>query len=122
MAWQISFYMLNSYRFNFLASLTHPFVTFCLNNSTIPLLFIICYIFQIVRFDSIQGLEKGIILINIIGLLLGILIHIIATSIYFLFFNKDVNMFLKSIKEKTKEKLIQANINYLRKKPIIING
>ena len=46
MAWQISFYMLNSYRFNFLASLTHPFVTFCLNNSTIPLLFIICYIFQ----------------------------------------------------------------------------
>ncbi len=111
MAWQISFYMLNSYRFNFLASLTHPFVTFCLNNSTIPLLFIACYIFQIVRFDSIQGMEKGLILINIIGLLLGILIHIIATSIYFLFFNKDVNMFLKSIKEKTKEKLIQANIN-----------
>jgi hypothetical protein len=39
MAWNMSFYVLNSYRFEFLASLVNPFVQFCLNNSLLPLAF-----------------------------------------------------------------------------------
>ena len=39
MAWNMSFYVLNSYRFEFLASQVNPFVQFCLNNSLIPFSF-----------------------------------------------------------------------------------
>ena len=41
MAWNLSFYIINSYRFQFLASLVNPFVQFCLNNSLLPLSFTI---------------------------------------------------------------------------------
>lgn len=111
MAWQISYYMLNSFRFHFLASLTHPFVTFCINNSIIPITFLIAYTYQILHFERIEGLEKGVILSNIMGLWLGIFANILTTSIYFLFFNKNVNRLLKSLKEKTKEKLKENHID-----------
>jgi hypothetical protein len=111
MAWQISYYMLNSFRFQFLASLSHPFITFCLNNSIIPLTFIACYTYQVLNFEKSENLEKGVILSNMMGLYLGIFSNILLTSLYFLFFNKNVNLFLKTLKEKTKEKLKENHID-----------
>lgn len=103
MAWQISYYMLNSFRFQFLASLSHPFITFCLNNSIIPLTFIACYTYQVLNFEKSENLEKGVILSNMMGLYLGIFSNILLTSLYFLFFNKNVNLFLKTLKEKRRK-------------------
>ena len=111
MAWHISFYVLNSFRFNFLASISSPFITFCLNNSVVPLTFIGCYIFQLVKFDISEGLEKGVIFANVLGLVSGALLNTILSSIYFVLFNKDVTKFLKSLKEKTKTKLQEGGIN-----------
>src|SRR4051812_46671337 len=50
MAWNVSFYILNSYRFEFLASMVNPFVQFSLNNTFLPFSFSICYLIAIIRF------------------------------------------------------------------------
>src|SRR5665213_327776 len=47
MAYQISCYNFNSFRFPFLATLSRPFLRFCTNNFFIPLVFQIYYLVHI---------------------------------------------------------------------------
>ena len=43
MAFNVASYNLNSFRFPFLATLSHPFTKYCINNYIIPFLFLIVY-------------------------------------------------------------------------------
>ena len=52
MAYNMSSYIMNSYRFPFLATLTNPFWKYCLNNFLIPIAFISLYSVQIVSFQK----------------------------------------------------------------------
>ncbi len=111
-AWNVSFYILNSYRFEFLASLVNPFVQFCLNNSIIPLLFTIGYIVQVIKFQHTESLfPAATIVANVLALLLGNLLMVLATSSLFIFFNRDVESFLNTLSDKAKESLIGKKIN-----------
>lgn len=114
MTWNICFYMLNSYRFKFLASLSKPFGKFCINNFIVPLLFIIVYITTLIRFQSHQELSPELIALNVSGLLGGMLLMILITMLYFSLFNTDIVGFLNSLTNKTKEQLLKRNI-YLEK-------
>lgn len=111
MAWNMSFYVLNSYRFEFLASLVNPFVQFCLNNSLIPLTFTIIYIIQLVKFQHAEALlPAGKIVLNVFALLAGNLLMVIFTSLFFVFFNHNVETFLGKLTDKAKESLIGKRI------------
>ncbi len=111
MAWNISFYILNSYRFEFLASLVNPFVQFCLNNIFFPLLFTIVYIISLIKFQHVEALiSTGKIIANVLALLLGNLLMIISSTTFFVFFNQDVETFIRKLSDKAKESLIGKKI------------
>jgi hypothetical protein len=91
MAWNVSFYILNSYRFEFLASLVNPFVQFSLNNSLLPFSFTVCYIAAVVKFQRIEGLIPGsMILLNVLALIAGNILMVLTAGVFFSRFSQDV--------------------------------
>ena len=91
MAFHIYSYILFSRDFTFLATLSRPFLKFCLNNMLIPSLFILTYLIQIYFFLTEEELmNSGIVMIYIICVLIGLFIFYILSILYFIQFNKNV--------------------------------
>jgi hypothetical protein len=114
MAWNISFYILNSYRFEFLASVSKPFVRFCINNSIIPIAFIIAYTISIFNFQYSEGRTTNEIVWVVASMYGGILLMVLVTTIYFFFFNHDIDAFIGKLTDKAKEKLANRKISLSR--------
>ncbi len=101
MTWNLTIYILKSYRFPFLASLDRPFLKFTINNSIIPITFLIFYLVSIIRFQWYNEFaEEYSIVFYCIGFILGVSISIIITAIYFNLTNKDIFNFQKIKKYK----------------------
>jgi hypothetical protein len=91
MAFNISSYILNSFRFPFLACLSKTFQKYSFNNFIIPGFFVMAYTIQIVYFQYFSQLKSITdILIYVLSFLSGILLIIIVTLRYFLLTNKDI--------------------------------
>jgi hypothetical protein len=91
MAYNISSYMLNSFRFPFLASLYKTFEKYCFNNAIIPVFFILTYIASLIYFQiKNQMLDVWQILLYVLSLLSGIILVIFSTLKYFQHTNKDI--------------------------------
>lgn len=90
MTFHIVSYMLNSYRFPFLATLHYPFYTYLINNSLIPAAFVFTYLISVYRFQS-AFLSTFAISINIFSLLLGLLIMWGLFLAYFTSFNVNIS-------------------------------
>ncbi len=91
MAYNISSFIKNAYRFPFLASLRFPFMKYCLNNSVIPLIFITSYCFKIYFFlqgEDIMSTFK--ILMMVLSFLIGNFIFFILSLSYFYKASKDI--------------------------------
>ena len=72
MAFHITSYIVDGARFPFLGALRKPFSRFSINNSTIPLIFLIVYIIQIIRFQKYNEFAtNGMIIEYLLGLLAG---------------------------------------------------
>lgn len=112
MTWNTCFYMLNSYRFRFLATLEKPFAAFCLNNFLIPLSFSITYVVTLVRFQKNQGLSNPDIIENVVAMLFGQILMVVAIILYFAIFNKNVHKFLSGLTEKTRKQLEKRNVHF----------
>jgi len=94
MVWNITTYILNSYRFKFLATFDKPFAMFCVNNSLIPLAFIVLYMFIVYDFQTESELNSvGSALLIISGFIHGLIILLVATALYFELTNKNIKMF-----------------------------
>ncbi len=90
MAYQISCYNYNAFRFPFLATLSRPFLRFCINNFVIPLSFQIFYLIHIIAFlqkEPVGGLH---IFFDILGFILGNVFFILGSLFYFFRANKDM--------------------------------
>lgn len=101
MTWNITTYILESSHFQFLASFERPFAIYCLNNSIIPLSFVLTYLYFAVDFQNASDklLAKDILML-IGGFLVGLLLVIFAAAIYFQTTNKNIfNLFNLRIKE-----------------------
>ncbi len=97
MAWNTTMYIINSNRFPFLASLSRPFVKFCLNNSIIPLTFIVFYLGKVIYFQWYNEFElEQSISADILGFLSGLTLGVMMGLGYFGFTNKDVLSFQKA--------------------------
>lgn len=98
MSWQITTFILHSKRFKFLATTNHPFAKYCLNNSIIPLIFLIFFLIKCFYFQRFNELNSIINILNLeIGFLLGILLLFIISFTYF--FNTSRSI-LRSIQQK----------------------
>jgi len=91
MAYNISSYIMNGFRFPFLATLSKPFLKYFINNSLIPLIFVIAYSFQAYNFLSTNEAFSNSENISLIsGFLGGFFIFIIFSMLYFIATNKDL--------------------------------
>ncbi len=108
MAFHITCYIVDSFRFSFLGTLSRPFSRFAFNNSIIPVIFLVVYIISIVRFQIRNEFSTfALILEQITGLLVGCFAMVIFLVTYFRFTNQDIF------------KLITSNVDkQLRRSPI----
>lgn len=89
-AFHVTIYILDSYKFNFLATIKSPFAHFCLNNSIIPVLFVVVYGFNVFYFQYKNGFQQHReILLEIAALIAGMLSIIVFLFFYFRLTNKD---------------------------------
>ena len=109
--WNITSYILNSFRFPFLATFERPFLRYTLNNSVFPLIFIFIYFFSIIRFQYYSELKSFYeVIIYQIALISGMGVLLIASLIRSL--NIHVDLFSqRQAKNKSgvrKRKLLQS--------------
>ncbi|BDS14611.1 patatin-like phospholipase family protein [Aureispira anguillae] len=105
-AWNTSVYILNSYRFPFLASLYRPFAKFSFNNFFIPVLFIVFYVYKIVHFQWYNEYTgQYSILFYCLGFLLGSFVMVLSSMLYFQYTNTDVQTYRKLNKLKLSKML-----------------
>lgn len=90
MAYQIACYIHNAFRFPFLATVSRPFVKFCMNNMIIPGVFILVYVWNIVSFLKTEPISKGQIILDLAGFVTGNLIFISVSLLYFFRAGKDL--------------------------------
>lgn len=84
MAFHISSYIYYSYRYPFLATLSRPLWKFSLNNSLIPVIFYLFYLYHIIILLVDEEFTWESILLNIAGLLLGSILIISFSFTYFI--------------------------------------
>ena len=117
-AWNSSIYILNSYRFPFLASLYRPYATFSINNAIIPLVFIIYYLLKLIQFqwyNEYSSQEE--IVTYCAGFLVGLFILVCITMIYFQLTNTDIKTYGKSRKIKI-QKILKSVLAKRKEKQI----
>ena len=91
MVYNISSYIINSKRFPFIATLKRPFVKFCINNSLLPLIFMVYYLYQVVDYHIIyENTSSSIIIVYLTAIVLGYTLIILTSLTYFLSTNKNI--------------------------------
>ncbi|HTL82101.1 MAG TPA: patatin-like phospholipase family protein [Bacteroidia bacterium] len=90
MAYQISCYIYNAFRFPFLATLSRPFLRFCTNNFIIPVLFQLTYLVLILRFLHNEPISKLHVFGDVLGFIGGNLFFILGSLFYFFRTTKDM--------------------------------
>lgn len=91
MVFNISCYIVNGFRFPFIATLSRPFLKFTMNNFIVPTLFLIVYLYNIVSFqltNEYQGFWS--IFVELFGFLAGLSLITMITLTYFFQTNKDI--------------------------------
>lgn len=116
MAFHTTSYIIDAERFSFLAGLTRPFTKYCINNSIIPLLFIVTYITNIFRFQYFAE-NKGILTILFLafGFTSGMVFIIGLTFTYFWSTNKDAIKILASNVDKRLKKVKATRVQIMNK-------
>jgi hypothetical protein len=84
MSWHITTFILHSRHFKFLATTSKPFLKYFINNSIIPLAFLVFYLINAVQFDRNHELMgTGDILVLVAGFLLGLILIITVSLSWF---------------------------------------
>lgn len=128
-AFHITCYINDGHRFSFIGALPRPFTKFAINNSIIPVAFLITYIYQIIRFQVNNEYSSDYLLAwNLGGLLTGYLVMTLLLFLYFWFTNKDIFKYVVcriDEKLKTNVKVTRANamkkLDIARKKQVRVD-
>jgi hypothetical protein len=84
MSWHVTTFILFSRHFKFLAATTNPFLRYCINNSVIPLVFLIFYFFRAWHFDHYKELIATTdIIFSCGGFICGLFFVLAISFIYF---------------------------------------
>ena len=91
MSWNITTFILFSRHFKFLATTTNPFLKYCINNSIIPLIFLVFYLFHAIDFTRNKELfSTGAIALLTLGFVLGFVLFILISFLYFFRADKSI--------------------------------
>ena len=84
MSWHVTTFILFSRNFKFLATTTNPFLRYCINNSIIPLIFLLFYFFRAWRFAHFKELIPTTDIFFLCGgFVAGLLLILAISFIYF---------------------------------------
>src|SRR5688572_4151195 len=84
MSWNITTFIIFSRHFRFLAATTNPFLKYCINNSVIPILFLLFYFFKAYDFNRNKELVSGTEMLFLAGgFLCGLVFMLVISFIYF---------------------------------------
>jgi len=116
-AFHITCYINDGHRFSFIGTLSRPFTKFAVNNSVVPLLFLVVYIYQIIRFQvNNEYTTDRALMWNLTGLLTGYVAMTILFFLYFLFTNKDIFRYVVcQIDEKIKHNVKVTRASAMKK-------
>lgn len=107
-AYNITCYILDGYRYHFLGLLRHPILTFSVNNSLVPALFGLYYLAKIFLFqlnyehDTILGATG-----KMLSFLLGVLVMFLLNTLYFRLTRKRL---LRTLAENVDKKLKKGQL------------
>ena len=129
-AYNITCYISDGHRFSFIAALSNPFNKFRLNNSILPGVFLITYLYQVIRFQINNEYTSGIELaLNLAGFFAGYIAMAGLLQIYFSLTQKDIFKYMICrLDEKIKQtvKLTRASalkkLDIIRKKQIRVDN
>lgn len=116
MAYNITSYILDSFRFPFLGTLRKPFTHFCLNNALLPVTFLVLHVIKIYQFQTEVELRTSLeALTGIGGLLFGYMAMLTLLLVYFMNTNRDVFVQLARRKRRKKKRTTAQKKNAFRK-------
>jgi hypothetical protein len=104
-AFHMATYILEGAKFKFLAVIKYPFLQFTINNSLIPCLFYLTYIYKVVRFQLNNEHENHIFILEyLMGIFLGTLLIYLIIFLFLSFTHKDFFvLFADQIEQKIKK-------------------
>ncbi len=94
MCWNITTFILFSRHFTFLAATQYPFLKYCINNSVLPVSFLIFFLVKAYQFAHYRELISNLEIIFLTGGFLAGLILVLAVSFLY-FFRADRTIFRK---------------------------
>lgn len=95
MSWHISTFIIHSKRIPFLGAARQAFLKYCINNSILPLAFLMFYTIVSVRYQFLEGDASPLALfLRQLGFYLGFLLSLILSFAYFFRVDRDL---LKSV-------------------------
>ncbi len=110
MSWNITTFILHSKHMQFLATTSQPFLKYCINNATLPLIFLIFYAFKTISFQYSQELfSVGELLFFVAGFLCGFILALAVAFGYFFGADKTIYRFLSPA---VKKELIKHKARY----------
>src|SRR5258706_16042432 len=117
MAFHITCYISDGHRFSFVGTLPRPFRKFVINNSLLPLLFLITYLYEVIAFQINNEHSTALeLVLYIVGFALGYLLMTFLFSLYFRFTNKDIFKYMVcKIDEKIKQNVQVTRASALKK-------
>ncbi|MEP6512515.1 MAG: hypothetical protein ABJA79_01505, partial [Parafilimonas sp.] len=94
MSWNITTFILHTRQIRFLATTSQPFFKYCINNSVLPIIFLVAYLLYAVQYEKNQELlPAGEILLLIGGFIGGFSLSAVIGFGYF--FRTDKNIYRK---------------------------
>ncbi len=115
MAFHMTTYILDAVRYRFLAVIKRPFIQFCVNNSIIPLIFYIIYLYSFIAFQLDNELPSNWEIVRyILGFILGTVMTYAVVFVYLSFTNKDFFILFADSVEKQMRKVNISRANMLR--------
>ncbi len=121
MAFNITSYITDGHRFSFVGALSNPFKKFTINNSIIPITFLITYVYQVIAFQiSNEYSTPAILAKNLAGFFSGYILMTLLFSLYFKFTNKDIFRYMVCrIDEKIKQNVKVTRASAMKKLDIV---
>lgn len=116
-AFHITSYINDGHRFSFIGTLSRPFTRFAINNSLVPVLFLLIYIYEIIRFQINNEYVTEMDLMKYLGgLLSGYIVMTLLFFVYFRFTNKDIFRYVVcQIDEKIKHNVKVTRASAMKK-------
>lgn len=116
-AFHITCYITDGHRFSFVGALSRPFTKFALNNSILPVVFLVVYVQQIISFQiNNQYCTPQDLLMNLLGLMSGFVSFTLLYFLYFWLTNKDIFKYMVCrLDEKLKQNVRVTRASAMRK-------